>query len=193
MRAWRLAAISMAATTLALATPADVRPTNTMPPNTVPLSQMVRELSAQPGFVDAFLKQIGGGRSDAALVTPDLIEHVRQLIDLKEWNSLDRFPGWPMFEITPTVGAISRVAADPDSPRSMQSTTEFLDVGAYSLDAGGDFVDFRKPSTLPDFASSNIITNLGYDVTHGDGPGPLASEHADSQRLADVLNRLAAN
>jgi hypothetical protein len=194
MRLWRIAAISMAASIFALASPADVTPANALPPNTVPLSEMVRGLSAQPGFVEAFLKQVeGGGRSDAALITPRLIDYLRRLITDQDWDSLDRFPGWPMFEITPTVGVVSRVAADPDSPRSMQSQAEFLDVGPYALDEGGDFVDFRKPSTLPDFASSNVIANLGYGMTYGDGPGPLASEHADSQRLADALNRLAAN
>jgi hypothetical protein len=170
-------------------------PPDTMPANTVKLSDMMRELSAQPGFVETFLKQVegGGGKSNAALITPDLIDHLRERITAKDWDALDRFPGWPMFEITPTVAVVSRVAADPDSPRSMQSQAEFLDVGSYALDAGGDFVDFRKPSTLPDFASTNVISNLGFGVTHGDGPGPLASEHADSQRLADALNRLAAN
>ena len=34
---------------------------------------------------------------------------------------------------------------------------------------------------------------MGDGVTRGDGPNPLAPEHADSQRLADALNRLAAN
>ena len=45
-----------------------VVPEEPMPPNTILLSQMMRELSAQPGFTDALLAQIdkGGKRTVAA-------------------------------------------------------------------------------------------------------------------------------
>lgn len=162
-------------------------PVDTMPPNTVMLSQMMRELSTQPGFTEAFLAQIEGGKKQGgALMTPDLVNHLRELIVGKDWSGLDRFPGWTMSEITPTIGAVSHLVAASDSP-------QYLDVGPYSLASGGTLVDFRQPSTLPDFATSDVPTQLGYGVSRTDGPSPLAAQHSESQRLAYALNRLAAN
>lgn len=164
-----------------------VQSANPLPPNTVMLSQMMRELSRQPGFTEAFLAQIEGGRRQGgALMTPALIDHLRNLIVGKDWSGLDRFPGWTMSEITPTIGVAGHLASEKDSP-------QYLDVGPYSLASGGTFVDFRQPSTLPDFATSDVPTQLGYGVSRTDGPSPLAGQHAESQRFAYALNRLAAN
>jgi hypothetical protein len=165
------------------------QPTNIspLPPNTIALSQMMRELSAQPGFTEAFLKDLQSGTSKhgAALLTPSLVDHLRDLILGKDWQGLDRFPGWTMAAITPTVDAITHIV----SPQS----SAFLDVGADTLTSGGLFEDFREPSRLPGFAADEPTTNIGYGITRGDGPGPLAAEHAESQRLANALNRLSAN
>jgi len=166
-----------------------------MPPNTIMLSAMMRELSSKPGFTDALLKELEGGRkkSGAALLTPDLLNHLRELIVGRNWDGLDRFPGWTMDEITPAVGAVSRMTAEQDSPQSAEQLSKFLDVGTYSLNDGGTTIDFRDPSPLPAFSTANVVTDLGDGVTRGDGPSPLATQHAESERLADALNRLAAN
>jgi hypothetical protein len=179
-----------AAATLGIAAP-----TEGLPPNTVTLSQMMREVSSQPGFTENFLKQIQGGdtTSDETLLTPDLITYLRELIVGKDWEGLDRFPGWTMADITPTVGALSRIAADEDNQQAKAQLVKFLDVGPYKLDSADTFDNFEEPSRLPDFAHDDVPTQLGYGVTRPDGPGPLASEHSESQRLAYVLNRLAAN
>ena len=48
-----------------------VVPETPMPPNTILLSQMMRQLSAQPGFTDKLLDQIDkGGKIGPALLTP---------------------------------------------------------------------------------------------------------------------------
>src|SRR5271154_7340809 len=87
-----------------------VVPEEPMPPNTVLLSQMMRELSATPGFTDALLAQLDkGGKKGPALMTPALIKKLRELILGKDWQGLDRFPGWTMQEVNPTVGVITRV------------------------------------------------------------------------------------
>jgi hypothetical protein len=166
-----------------------------MPPNTIPLSQMMRELSTKPGFNEAFLNEIQGGKrkSGPALMTPDLVNHLRELIAGKNWDGLDHFPGWTMHEITPTVDAISHLAADKDDTQAQQQLTKWLDVGPYALKTSSPAIDFRTPAPPASFAADEPISSLGYGVTRGDGPGPLAVEHADSQRLADVLNRLSAN
>ncbi len=166
-------------------------PAGEMPPNTVMLSEMMRELSAQPGFTEAFLEQLRGGsrRTGAALLTPKLVDHLRQLIVGKDWQGLDRFPGWTMAGINPAVDALSHVVPKPGTRRMEQ----FLDVGPYALESGGEVVDLGQPPPPANFTADNPITQLGYGIVKGDGPNGLASEHAQSARLAYAMNRLSAN
>jgi len=179
-------------------------PEQPMPPNTILLSQMMRELSAQPGFTDGLLKQIdSNGKKGPALMTPKLIDELRKRILGADWQGLDRFPGWTMREINPTVRAVGHFAGKNDkledaaavhpgaSPSSAQ-VGQYLDLGPYALDKA-ETVSLDQPSTLPPFTTDGIVTTLGASVVRGDGPNTLAPEHAESQRLADILNRLAAN
>ena len=186
-----------------------VPPEGPMPPNTVPLSQMMRELSAQHGFTERLLGQLEGqkpGKKGPALLTPDLLQELRKRILGKDWRGLDRFPGWTMREINPTVRladhfvgknpeleALSSV--HPGSPAPVLGDRQarvFLDIGPYPL-GRAQRVDLDTPSPLPGFSAQGIVTPLGMGVVRGDGPNDLAPEHAASQRLADVLNRLSAN
>jgi len=181
-----------------------VVPEAPMPPNTILLSQMMRELSTRPGFTDALLKQIdGGGKKGPALMTPKLIDELRKRILGSDWQGLDRFPGWTMREINPTVRTVGHFAgknkkleADsavhPGAPPTDAQAKLFLDLGPYALDKA-DIVSLDEPSTLPPFTTDGIVSTLGDGVVRGDGPNDLAPEHAESQRLSDVLNRLAAN
>jgi hypothetical protein len=182
----------------------DLIPETPMPPNTILLSQMMRELSAQPGFTEALLKQFDtGGKKGAALMTPTLIDELRKRILGKDWQGLDRFPGWSMREINPTVRVVGHyagkdealedtAAVHPGTPVSAVPNRQYLDLGPYALDKG-ETVSLDQPSTLPGFTTDGLVTQLGDNITRGDGPNDLAPEHAESQRLADVLNRLAAN
>jgi hypothetical protein len=181
-----------------------VVPETPMPPNTILLSQMMRELSAQPGFTAALLDQIDkGSKKGPALLTPRLLNELRKRILGSDWQGLDRFPGWSMREINPTVRSIGHFAGKdqqleaasavhPGTSLAAAQAREFLDLGPYSLDRAEE-ISLDKPSTLPPFTTDGIVSALGAGVTRGDGPNDLAPEHADSQRLADVLNRLAAN
>jgi len=181
-----------------------VVPEAPMPPNTVLLSQMMRELSATPGFTEAMLKQLdSGGKKGPALMTPKLIKDLRKRILGSDWQGLDRFPGWTMRAINPTVRTVSHFAGKSEkleeasavhpgaSPSSAQ-VGQFLDLGPYALDRA-ETVSLDEPSKLPGFTADGIVTALGDSVVRGDGPNDLATEHAESQRLADVFNRLAAN
>ena len=186
-----------------------VVPEQPMPPNTILLSQMMRELSARPGFTEALLEEIDGakaGKKGPALLTPALIDELRKRILGKDWQGLDRFPGWTMREINPTVRLADRIAGrNPElegisavhpgsaaQPQSDQQARVFLDLGPYPLHEA-QTVALDGPSPLPGFSIQGVITPLGMGVTRGDGPSALASEHAQSQRLADVLNRLSVN
>jgi hypothetical protein len=181
-----------------------VVPEAPMPPNTILLSQMMRQLSAQPGFTAALLDQIDkGGKKGPALLTPALITELRKRILGSDWQGLDRFPGWTMREINPTVRVVGHVAGKnekleatsavhPGTPASEAQAREYLDLGPYALNKA-ETVSLNEPSTLSGFTTDGLVTSLGDGVVRGDGPNDLAPEHADSQRLADVLNRLAAN
>jgi hypothetical protein len=194
-----------------------VVPEEPMPANTVLLSQMMRELSATPGFTDAMLAQLDkGGKKGPALLTPALLKRLRELILGKDWQGLDRFPGWTMQEINPTVRVAGRVVAKdrdvdrlaaqhPGTPAGRASEGKiagamtadqmkaYVDLGSYSLEKA-EMVNLGVPSTLPGFTTDGLVSELGAGVVRGDGANPaLAPLHAESQRLADVLNRLSMN
>ena len=176
-----------------------------MPPNTVTLSQMMQALSSQPGFTEAFLAEVeGGGRkAGAARLTPELVHSLREIILGKQWEKLDRFPGWTMGEINPTVRVVAGAAGKNPAvdeaataggrpgTRSAMASPEFLDLGDYEA-AGVQSVDLDQAATGPGFDEKALVSSLGAGVTRGDGPNPeLAPMHAQSQRLADALNRLS--
>lgn len=168
-----------------------VVPEAPMPPNTVLLAQMMRELSATPGFTDALLAQLDqGGKQGPALMTPALIKRLRELILGKDWQGLDRFPGWTIPEINPAVKVVAKVVGTgPDS----KDIVKFIDLGTYAIDRA-ETVNLDTPSKLPGFTTDGIVSEVGAGVVRGDGPNPtLAPEHAESQRMADVLNRLSLN
>ncbi|HTC75124.1 MAG TPA: hypothetical protein VK684_06085 [Edaphobacter sp.] len=186
-----------------------VVPETPMPPNTILLSQMMRELSATPGFTDALLAQLDrGGKKGPALMTPKLVKRLRELILGNDWQGLNRFPGWTMQEVNPAVDVINKVVAkNPGAPVGTPSgapteappspdkgvIAEYLDLGSYAPDKQ-ETVSLDKPSTLPGLSNAELVTELGAGVVRGDVANPqLAPMHPDSQRLADVLNRLGLN
>jgi len=138
-------------------------------------------------------------------MTPALMKRLRELILGKDWQGLDRFPGWTMQEVNPAVGVISRVVKKPETAVGTPSgapneaagsagpIAEYLDLGSYSV-GKAETVSLDKPSTLPELSDADLVTELGAGVVRGDVGNPkLAPMHAESQRLADVLNRLGAN
>ena len=182
-----------------------------MPPDTLLLSAMLRELSARPAFTQTLLADLEGvkaatAKKGPALLTPSLVEELRKRILGRDWQGLDRFPGWTMRAINPTVRIAGHMlakdkaleglsAVHPGSPAPALDEAQarsFLEVGPYAL-GREDTVSLDEASTLPPFSSAGLVSNLGAGVTRGDGPNALAAEHAESQRLAFVLNRLAAN
>jgi hypothetical protein len=187
-----------------------VVPEEPMPPNTILLSGMMRELSATPGFTDALLAHLNeGGKKGPAMMTQRLVKRLRELILGNDWRGIDRFPGWTMQEVNPAVGAISRIetknpgtsvgtpSGTPNEPLPSaaikEQITEYLDVGSYAPEIA-ETVNLDKPSTLPGLSNEALVTAMGAGVVRGDVANPaLAPMHPDSQRLADVLNRLSLN
>jgi hypothetical protein len=188
-----------------------------MPPHTVLLDEMMRQLSARPGFTEALLSELDkGGKKGPALMTPALIDRLRALIVGKDWQGLDRFPGWTMREINPTVRVVGHIAGKdeavddlaarhPGAPAASGASSPgtsaqlhagmkpFIDLGPYSL-ATAETISLDEPSRLTGFSNEGLVTQLGAGVVRGDDANPeRAPLHAESQRLADVLNRLAMN
>ncbi len=161
-----------------------------LPPNTVMLSQMMRELSAQPGFTDELLQQINKGQKNGLVLTPTLFDTFRKLVLGKDWEGLDRFPGWTIHRITQTASvAEDALKKDPSANDDVLK----VQLGSYALDRA-QTVSLDKPSTLPGFSEQGLIGPLGREVVAGDGADPeIAPMHAESARLAEVLNRLALN
>jgi hypothetical protein len=185
-----------------------VVPERPMPTNTILLSEMMRELSATPGFTDAMLAELDkGGKKGPALLTPALLKRLRELILGKDWQGLDRFPGWTMQEVNPTVRVVGKMASKdsdvatlaeqhPGAPlgtATAEQLKEYIDLGMYSLEQPLK-INLDTPSMLPGFTPEGLVSELGAGVVRGDGANPkLAPMHAESQLLADVLNRLSLN
>jgi hypothetical protein len=189
-----------------------VVPEGPLPPNTILLSGMMRELSATPGFTDALLAQLNGNKQGPALMSPALLKTLKDMILGKDWQGLDRFPGWTLSTINPTVKIAGRIVTkkadgtatheDPGvdesapldhGPATTERVKPYIDLGPYMLEKA-ETIDLDKPSPLPGFTTDGIVSELGAGVVRGDGANEkLAPLHAESQRLADVLNRLSMN
>ena len=183
-----------------------------MPPNTVLLSMMMQQLSAQRGFTEKFLSEVQGQqkKSGAAFLTPELVDHLRTSILGHNWQGLDHFPGWTMEAINPTVRVVGHFAgkdakvgtmataggAPESSPKADSASAEALqfdDLGPYGL-RDAETVDLSKALVANPFLNSDYVSDLGAGVQRGDGPNPaLAPMHAQSARLAEVMNRLSLN
>ena len=182
--------------------------TGPMPANTVMLSRMMQDLSAHPGFTEAFLQQVEGPqkKAGAALLTPDLVHHLRDQILGRNWQGLDRFPGWTMREINPTVRVVGHYAGKdqkidssataggaPSGGTEHSAAEALLDLGTLAPAASGQ-LSLDRPSQGAGFNPADYVASLGDGVTRGDGPNPQrAPQHAESARLAEALNRLALN
>jgi hypothetical protein len=161
------------------------------------LAQMMRELSDRPGFTEAMLAELNQGtKQGPALLTPALADRLREILVGKDWQGLNRFPGWTMRAINPAVRVIGRVVGK-DEKASAEGSTEatkgFVDLGSYQPEKA-ETVSLDEPSPLPGFTTEGIVSDLGAGVVRGDGANAeLAPLHAESQRMADLLNRLSLN
>ena len=167
------------------------RDVQAMPPNTVMLSQMMRELSSEPGFTEALLQQIDKGQKNGAVLTPTLFDLFRKMVLGKDWSGLDRFPGWTIHQVTRTVNGGEHFI----DTRPANSTDDMIRVqlGPYPL-GKEQTVSLDAPSDRGAFTEQGLVDKLSDRVTRGDGPDPkLAPLHAESARLAEVLNRLSLN
>ncbi len=69
------------------------------------------------------------------------MDELRKRVLGKDWSGLDRFSGWTIRVVTPTVDAIGKVAD------GSYAATSYLDVGPYALDKA-QTVSLDAPSQL---------------------------------------------
>src|SRR5437764_1224463 len=101
---WKLALLCVSFGMFGCRTQTDAPSAPPMPPNTIQLSEMMRELAAQPGFTESVIAGIDkNGKKGPALLTPKLVDELRKRLLGKDWQGLDRFPGWTMHTISPVV------------------------------------------------------------------------------------------
>ena len=134
---------------------------------------------------------------------------MRDLILGNDWAGLNRFPGWTMREINPTVRVVGHFAGKDQLAKGLASgpgatgagtrsasakeISGYVDLGTLSL-AERQIVDLNQPSRLAGFSEIGLVNAMGYGVTRGDGADPaIAPMHAESDRLAQLLNRLSLN
>lgn len=176
---------------------APVQEASPLPSNTILLSTVMSDLSAQPGFDDTFIAALGKqSKTGAAILSPRLLDALRTAILGQDWQGLDRFPGWKMRDIDPAADLAGDAARGSEAVavgRTTQPITAYIDLGPYAL-SRSQRIDFDERSTLPGFSPDGLVSPLGDGVVRGDGPNPqVAPMHGESQRMADVLNRLAVN
>jgi hypothetical protein len=183
-------------------------PEGPLPPNTVLFSQMMREVSATPGFADAMLAHVNDvEKNGPALMTPRLVRRLKRMILGRDWQGMNRFPGWTMRALNPTANLAERMIkrrqngadgtveepATKSTSESLEEAKKWVDVETYPLDKEVT-ISLDGPSTLPGFSTADVMTNLGGGVTVRDGADPVrAPMHPESQRLVNVLNRVSLN
>ncbi len=161
-----------------------------LPAQTVMLSAMMRDLSAHPGFTERLLAQMDRGERSGALLTPELFDLFRRMILGKDWSGLDRFPGWPIRRVTRTVDLgqhlVSKGSGGAEAAADVQ-------LGPYALNRT-ETASLDNPSDRKSFSEEGLVTPVNDGVVRGDGADPrLAPLHAESARLAEMLNRLSLN
>jgi hypothetical protein len=183
-------------------------PEGPLPPNTILFSQMMRELSTTPEFADAMLGHLNeAAQNGPALMTPRLIRRLKRMMLGRDWQGMNRFPGWTMRALNPTASLAERTvrsrlngadgtaeeSAATSNSESLEEAKKWVDVETYPLEKEVT-ISLDEPSTLPPFSTADVMTNIGAGVTVRDGADPVrAPMHPESRRLANVLNRVSLN
>ena len=159
--------------------------------NAEPLSAVMQRISAEPGYSDYVQNLLGNDSGKKEFLTPGLLDQLRKLILGKDWQRVDHFPSFTISGLNQSVAATIKIAGN-----SRDAQKAFMpDIGKFSL-TKSIHVQLDKPVSHPTYAEDpqTRVTKLPYGLVMGDGPDPaLAPFHAESARLAEVLNRMALN
>jgi len=145
-------------------------------------STVMQELSQDPAFVDGLLEKLGHDPRAGGILGPENLRRLRALILGKDWEGLDRFPGITVAGMGRAVSlaalALGKPEPKPPPPPLAADVEEPLGL----------------PTGAPALASDTYLRRVRPDLEVGDRVDPVrGAHHADSARLADLLNRLALN
>jgi hypothetical protein len=163
----------------------------------LPLSALMRELSQDPAFVEAFIDALGKHPAAGGFMGPAQIKRLRELILGKEFEALDRFPGVTVAELCQTVPVAHKLletpAQAPTTPHVGQITSDgTMDLPQAPKARAFGVEPLGLPTRKPAPATDSLLAPVGYGLTRGDlVDARLAKMAGDSTRLAEILNRLA--
>jgi hypothetical protein len=155
-------------------------------------SSFMQKYSQTPAFREKVLDLSRSVPKVGELLTPDMVRDLRALILGKDWQRVDRFPGFTIATLNRSVAVTIHLAGNAKKPLTVAT---LLDLGPYAVDKSGS-VDLDTPAAGPAYSADpqTAVSQLAPGIVMGDGPDPaLAPMHAESLRLAEVLNRLALN
>ncbi len=165
-----------------------------LPGNAMPLSVVMQQVWQTPEARQGILDRLGQLNSDGLPLSPSLLDLLRKLLLGQDWRGLDQFPDFTMPGLTRSVAVVDRLGlgGKPDAAAIATVLATYLDFGSYEL-AKDATVDLTTPADGA-WDTSGLQKDWGYGVIAGDLPDPkLAPMHAESERLAQVLNRMAMN
>lgn len=156
-----------------------------------PLSAVMQRISAEPGYSSYVQNLLGKDPRKREFLTPGLLDQLRKLILGRDWQRVDHFPSFSISGLNQSVAATIKIAGS-----SGDAQQAFMpDIGTLSR-TKSVHVQLDKPVERPTYEEDpqTRVTKLPYGLVMGDGPDPaLALFHAESVRLAQVLNRMALN
>jgi hypothetical protein len=152
----------------------------------------MQRLSLNAAFRDKVLQTTRSIPKVGEWLSPELVKRLRSAILGRDWQRVDHFPALTIDLLNHTVDVTTKVAGKASKPLPVSG---LVDLGAYSPDKSLT-IDLDQPAQHPTYAEDpeTALTHPAENVTMGDGPDPaLAPMHAQSKRLAEVLNRLSLN
>jgi hypothetical protein len=155
-------------------------PVGAADPPWIPFSDAMAELTRSEEFREAFLKRLDQSPAGEFL-GPEQIDRLRKILLERDWKSLDAFPGITVAGLERAVKIAGLAAKKQPEKGTLESSAPL-----------GREDDFGIPTGGAPLALNAFLEDLGMGLLWGDRVDPaLAAMHADSARLADVLNRLA--
>ena len=156
------------------------------------LSELMQKVSATAEFRERVLDATRSIPKIGEWLSPDMVNRLRTAILGKDWQRVDHFPGFTIGALNQSVNLTMRVAGTSQKQLTIK---DLLDLGDYTPERSA-IVDLDRRATSPTYAQDpdTAVTHPAPGLTMGDGPDPrLAPMHAESKRLAQVLNRLSLN
>ncbi|GGH10691.1 hypothetical protein GCM10011586_29130 [Silvibacterium dinghuense] len=152
----------------------------------------MQRLSTTPAFREKVLEITRSVPKIGGWLSPSMVELLRSAILGKDWQRVDHFPAFTIGALNKSVDVTMRVAGDSFKQFTVK---DLIDLGAYDPGKAAT-VDLDQPVDHPTYAEdpAMAVSHPAPGLTMGDGPDPaLAPMHAESTRLAEVLNRLSLN